>query len=34
MNPNSHIGSAGWAERFGTTAIVAWWLLTVGSIFL
>jgi hypothetical protein len=34
MNPKSHISGAGWAERLGTTAVLAWWVLTVGSILL
>jgi hypothetical protein len=28
------IGSAGWAERLGTTAVLAWWLLAVGGLLL
>jgi hypothetical protein len=28
------IGGAGWAERLGTTAVFAWWLLTIGGLLL
>jgi hypothetical protein len=26
--------SAGWADRLGTTALFAWWLLAIGGILL
>lgn len=29
---NGFGGSAGWVERFGTTAVFAWWVLTIGGI--
>ncbi len=34
MNPKSSISSSAVAERFGTAAVFAWWILTVGSILL
>ncbi len=34
MNPNSSISSSAWVERCGTTAVFAWWILTIGSILL
>jgi hypothetical protein len=32
--PNSFSSSAGWAERLGTTAVFAWWVLTIGGLLL
>ena len=26
--------SAGWMERLGTTAVFAWWVLTIGGLLL
>lgn len=26
--------SASWAERLGTTAVFAWWVLTIGGLLL
>ena len=34
MTTKLSIGSGAWIERFGTTAIIAWWLLAVGGILL
>jgi hypothetical protein len=34
MTTNLSISSGAWAERFGTTAIIAWWILAVGGILL
>jgi hypothetical protein len=35
MNERLTIGrSAGWADRLGTTAVLAWWVLTIGGILL
>ena len=34
MNERNGFGSAGWVERFGTTAVFAWWVLTIGGILL
>jgi hypothetical protein len=31
---NGFSGSAGWVERFGTTAVFAWWMLTIGGLLL
>jgi hypothetical protein len=34
MNPDFRSGSVGWAERLGTVAVFAWWLLIVGGVLL
>lgn len=35
MRIDFEIGDGGrWAERFGTGAVFAWWLLTIGGILL
>jgi|PlaIllAssembly_1097288.scaffolds.fasta_scaffold438615_2 hypothetical protein len=26
-------GGARWADRLGTTAVLTWWLLTLGGVF-
>jgi hypothetical protein len=26
--------SVGWIDRFGTTAVLAWWVLTIGGLLL
>jgi hypothetical protein len=28
------VGSAGWAERLGSAAVFAWWMLTIAGILL
>lgn len=28
------ISGAGWADRFGTAAVVVWWVLTIGGLLL
>ncbi len=31
---NRVISSAGWAERLGTAAVLAWWALTISGLLL
>lgn len=28
------VSSAGWAERLGSAALLAWWMLTIAGILL
>ncbi len=34
MRRNTLVGGSDWAERFGTTALFAWWILVIGGILL
>lgn len=35
MNAGNRLfGSARWAERLGTAALLAWWVLSVGGLLL